>query len=57
MSQSLIFTLICTVVVLLWSINTLIPRDNKIRRILNILVMLVVVVGVGVLLNVFGTNG
>jgi hypothetical protein len=57
MSQSLIFTLICTVVVLLWSINTLIPRDYKIRRILNILVTLVVVVGVGVLLNVFGTNG
>lgn len=57
MSQSLIFTLICTVVILLWSINTLIPRDYKIRRILNILVMLVVIVGVGVLLNVFGTNG
>jgi len=46
MSQSIIFSLICIVVVLLWGINTLIPRDSKIRTILNVVLMIAVVVTV-----------
>jgi len=44
MSKLAIVILISTVVILLWAINTLIPRDNKIRMALNIVVMIAVVV-------------
>ena len=37
--------------VLLWLINTYIPMDNKIRRIINIVVVIIVVIW---LLKVFG---
>ncbi len=46
MSQSIIFLFICVIVVLLWAINTLIPRKKIIRNILNIVVMIAVVVTV-----------
>ena len=40
--------------VLLWLINTYIPMDGKIKKVLNIVVMVVVVLW---LLNVFGVWG
>jgi len=46
MTQLIIFILISTVVVLFWAINTLIPRDSKIRMVLNIVVMIAVVVSI-----------
>jgi hypothetical protein len=48
MSQSLIFSFVCLVVVLLWGINTLIPRDSKIRTILNVVLTIAVIVTVAV---------
>jgi hypothetical protein len=50
---SLIITLI-VVGVLLWLINTCIPMDGKIKKILNIVVVICVVVW---LLSVFGVVG
>ncbi len=47
---SLVVTLI-VVGVLLWLVNTYIPMDGKIKKILNIVVVVVVVLW---LLNVFG---
>jgi hypothetical protein len=47
---NIVFILI-VVGVLLWLINTYIPMDGKIKRILNIVVVIVVVLW---LLNVFG---
>jgi len=44
MTQLIIYILISTVVILLWAINTLIPRKSKIRMVLNIVVMIAVVV-------------
>ena len=40
--------------VLLWLVNTYIPMDSKIKRILNIVVVIVVVIW---LLQVFGVIG
>jgi hypothetical protein len=50
---SLIVTLI-VIGVLLWLVNTYIPMDGKIKKVLNIVVMVVVVLW---LLNVFGVLG
>ena len=47
---SIVLTLI-VVGVLLWLTNTFIPMDGKIKKVLNIVVMVVVVLW---LLNVFG---
>ena len=47
---SIVLTLI-VVGILLWLVNTYIPMDGKIKKILNIVVMVVVVLW---LLNVFG---
>jgi hypothetical protein len=50
---TLVITLI-VVGVLLWLVNTYIPMDGKIKKVLNIAVMVVVVLW---LLNVFGVWG
>ena len=50
---TIVITLI-VVGVLLWLINTYIPMDGKIKKILNIVVVVVVVLW---LLNVFGVWG
>ena len=50
---TIVITLI-VVGVLLWLINTYIPMDGKIKKLLNIVVMVVVVLW---LLNVFGVWG
>ena len=50
---SIVISLI-VVGVLLWLINTYIPMDGKIKKVLNIVVMVVVVLW---LLNVFGVWG
>jgi hypothetical protein len=51
---TIVITLI-VVGVLLWLVNTYIPMDGKIKKVLNIVVMVVVVVLW--LLNVFGVLG
>jgi len=50
---TIVITLI-VVGVLLWLVNTYIPMDGKIKKILNIVVVVVVVLW---LLNVFGVMG
>jgi hypothetical protein len=50
---NLVITLI-VVGVLLWAVNNYVPMDSKIKKILNVIVMLVVVVW---LLQVFGVLG
>jgi hypothetical protein len=50
---TLVITLI-VVGVLLWLVNTYIPMDGKIKKVLNIVVVVVVVLW---LLNVFGVWG
>ena len=50
---NVVLTLI-VVGVVLWLINTYIPMDGKIKKVLNIVVMVVVVLW---LLNVFGVLG
>lgn len=50
---SLVITLI-VVGVLLWAVNTYIPMDSKIKKILNVIVVLVVVLW---LLQAFGILG
>jgi hypothetical protein len=50
---TLVITLI-VVGVLLWLVNSYIPMDGKIKKVLNIVVMVVVVLW---LLNVFGVWG
>jgi hypothetical protein len=50
---TIVITLI-VVGVLLWLINTYIPMDGKIKKILNVVVVIVVVLW---LLNVFGVMG
>jgi hypothetical protein len=54
--MSLISIVISLIVigVLLWLVNTYIPMDGKIKKVLNIVVMVVVVLW---LLNVFGIWG
>ena len=54
--MSLITIVIALIVVgvLLWLVNTYIPMDGKIKKVLNIVVMVVVVLW---LLNVFGVMG
>jgi hypothetical protein len=54
--MSLLTIVISLVVVgvLLWLVNTYIPMDGKIKKVLNIVVMVVVVLW---LLNVFGVWG
>jgi hypothetical protein len=52
-----LITIVLTLVVvgvLLWLVNTYIPMDGKIKKVLNIVVMVVVVLW---LLNVFGIWG
>jgi hypothetical protein len=52
-----LLTIVITLVVvgvLLWLVNTYIPMDRKIKKVLNIVVMVVVVLW---LLNVFGVWG
>lgn len=52
-----LITIVITLIVagvLLWLVNTYIPMDGKIKKILNIVVVVVVVVW---LLNVFGVWG
>ncbi len=52
-----LITLVVTLIVvgvLLWLVNTYIPMDGKIKKVLNIAVMVVVVLW---LLNVFGVWG
>jgi len=44
MTQLNIFISVSTVIILLWAINTFIPRDSKIRKLLNVLVILAVIV-------------
>ncbi len=51
--MTIVITLIVTGV-LLWLVNTYIPMDGKIKKILNIVVVVVVVLW---LLNVFGVWG
>ena len=50
---TIVITLI-VVGVLLWLVNTYIPMDGKIKKVLNVVVMVVVVLW---LLNVFGVLG
>ena len=50
---TIVITLI-VVGVLLWLVNTYIPMDGKVKKILNVVVMVVVVLW---LLNVFGVWG
>jgi hypothetical protein len=50
---SIVITLI-VVGVLLWLVNTYIPMDGKIKKIINVVVVVVVVLW---LLNVFGVMG
>lgn len=50
---NLVITLI-VVGVLLWAVNTYIPMDTKIKKILNVIVVLVVVIW---LLQAFGILG
>ena len=50
---TIVITLI-VVGVLLWLVNTYIPMDGKIKKVLNIVVMVVVVLW---LLNIFGVLG
>jgi hypothetical protein len=50
---TIVITLI-VVGVLLWLVNTYIPMDGKIKKVLNVVVMVVVVLW---LLNVFGVIG
>ena len=54
--MSLVSSVITLIVVgvLLWLVNTYIPMDGKIKKVLNIVVMVVVVLW---LLNVFGVWG
>ena len=54
--MSLVTIVISLIVVgvLLWLVNTYIPMDGKIKKVLNIVVMVVVVLW---LLNVFGVMG
>ena len=54
--MSLVTIVISLIVVgvLLWLINTYIPMDGKIKKVLNIVVMVVVVLW---LLNIFGVMG
>jgi len=54
--MSLVTIVITLVVVgvLLWLVNTYIPMDGKIKKVLNVVVMVVVVLW---LLNVFGVWG
>ena len=54
MSLITIVVTLIVVGVLLWLVNTYIPMDGKIKKILNIVVMVVVVLW---LLNVFGVWG
>ena len=52
-----LITIVITLIVagvLLWLVNTYIPMDGKIKKVLNIVVMVVVVLW---LLNVFGVLG
>jgi hypothetical protein len=54
--MSLITIVIALIIVgvLLWLVNTYIPMDGKIKKILNVVVVVVVVIW---LLNVFGVWG
>ena len=54
MSLVTIVVTLIIVGVLLWLVNTYIPMDGKIKKVLNIVVMVVVVLW---LLNVFGVMG
>ena len=54
MSLITIVVTLIVVGVLLWLVNTYIPMDGKIKKVLNIVVMVVVVLW---LLNVFGVLG
>jgi hypothetical protein len=54
MSVITVLLVICVVGVLLWLVNSYIPMDAKIKRILNIVVVIVLVVW---LLRVFGVWG
>jgi hypothetical protein len=54
MSLITIVVSLIVVGVLLWLVNTYIPMDGKIKKVINIVVMVVVVVW---LLNVFGVWG
>jgi hypothetical protein len=52
-----VITIVVTLIVvgiLLWLVNTYIPMDGKIKKILNVVVVVVVVIW---LLNVFGVLG
>ena len=52
-----LITIVITLIVigvLLWLVNTYIPMDGKIKKVLNVVVMVVVVLW---LLNVFGVWG
>jgi hypothetical protein len=52
-----LITIVVTLIVagvLLWLVNTYMPMDGKIKKVLNIVVMVVVVLW---LLNVFGVLG
>ncbi|MFI5220072.1 MAG: Thivi_2564 family membrane protein [Bacteroidia bacterium] len=46
-----VFIILIVVGVLLWLVNTYIPMDNKIKKILNVVVVIVVIIW---LLKVFG---
>jgi hypothetical protein len=54
MSVITVLLVICVVGVLLWLVNSYLPMDAKIKRILNIVVVIVLVVW---LLRVFGVWG
>jgi hypothetical protein len=54
MSLITIVVTLIVVGVLLWLVNTYMPMDGKIKKVLNIVVMVVVVLW---LLNVFGVLG
>ena len=49
-----VFLTLIVVVVLLWLVNSYIPMDGKIKRILNVVAVIAVVLWV---LNVFGLFG
>jgi hypothetical protein len=44
MSQTTIFMLISALVILLWAINTFISRESKIRKVLNVVVVIAVII-------------
>jgi len=54
MSLISLIIVLCVVGVILWAVNTYLPLDAKIKKILNIVVVIIVIIW---LLQVFGLIG